>query len=83
MGAVGYHLFRHHCQFRICTCFEFTFFRNDPPTEDADPLDGVGVLDRFDGVDGLDAGIGICKWPCTILRFELSNHAFCFPDFDA
>ena len=29
---------------------------DDPPAEDADPLDGVGVRDRLDGVDGLDAG---------------------------
>ena len=29
---------------------------DDPPAEDADLLDGVGVRDRLDGVDRLDAG---------------------------
>ena len=34
----------------------FALLDDDPPAEDADLLDGVGVRDRLDGVDRLDAG---------------------------
>ena len=34
----------------------FALLGDDPPAEDSDLLDGVGVRDRLDGVYGLDAG---------------------------